>query len=258
MPSDIIGSSVFARDRNQFVFMPGPLFTTVLVADELNRGTPRTQAALLQAMAEGQCTSDNKTYQLSPNFFVIATQNPIEHQGTFPLPEAQLDRFMMRISVGYPDLAIERQIVRSQLLQHPIENLAAVATEEEWSKVRQAVRHIEVSEECLAYATQVVHATRNHPQLIMGASPRASIALIRAAQAFAFLFGDGYVKPDRVKQVAPAILDHRVMIAPRARVDKVSGTGVIAEILGRIPVPIRRASAAQPAAMGGAKSHCNF
>ncbi len=239
MPSDIIGSSVFARDKNAFVFIPGPLFTSVLLADELNRGTPRTQAALLQAMAEGQCTAENHTYNLPKTFFVIATQNPIEQHGTFPLPEAQLDRFLMRISLGYPDAPAEKAAVRNQLLQHPIDGLAGVCTEAEWGQVRELVKSVEVSESTLSYAMSLIQATRSDERLSLGCSPRATIALVRAAQAYSVMSGDPFIRPDSMKRVAPSVIEHRLALTSRARLDRVTSENIVSEILRKVPVPVR-------------------
>ncbi len=242
LPSDIIGCAVYAKDKEKFVFVPGPLFTTVLLADELNRATPRTQSALLQAMAEGICTAENQTFNLPSSFFVIATQNPVEQHGTFPLPEAQLDRFMMRIALGYASPHIEKQIIRSQLLEHPIDRLTAVVDESDWKKAREIVKHVEVSDACLTYAMNLVDATRNNPQLAFGASPRATIAMIRCAQAFALMAGEAFVKPDYLKMVAPAVLEHRLTLTTKARLERVKPHDVLSETMRRIAVPVKMAS----------------
>lgn len=237
MPADIIGSSIFNREKNTFEFIAGPVFTNVLLADELNRATPRTQSALLQAMAEGQCTAENRTYNLSKVFFVIATQNPIEQHGTFPLPEAQLDRFLMRISLGYPDPSTEMAVVRGQLLGHPIDRLTPVCTEEQWLAVRELARTIEVSDGALAYAMSLVKATREDPRALLGGSPRATIALIRIAQSFAVMAGESYVKPDYIKRIAPGVLEHRLILSAKSRMERITEAQVMGEILNRIPVP---------------------
>jgi MoxR-like ATPase len=242
LPSDIIGSAMWAKEKERFVFVPGPLFTSVLLADELNRATPRTQAALLQAMAEGTCTAENQTLKLPRNFFVIATQNPAEQHGTFPLPEAQLDRFMMRLSLGYPEPHIEKQIIKAQLLQHPIDQLGAVVDESQWEEARELVRHVQVSDAALGYAMALVDGTRKAPQVALGGSPRATIALIRAAQAFAVMAGEGYVKPDAIKMTAAAVLEHRLVLTTRARLERASPSEVLHEIVRRTPVPVRLAS----------------
>lgn len=239
MPSDIVGTSIFSREKNQFVFIAGPLFTTVLLGDELNRATPRTQSALLQAMAEGQCTAENNTYTLPGSFFVIATQNPVEQHGTFPLPEAQLDRFMMRISVGYPLPIHEKEVVRAQLLSHPIEALSPVTDEPTWDRVRATVRQVEVSDGALTYATSLVEATRNHQALALGCSPRATLALVRAGQAMATMAGETFVKPDYIKQAAPSIITHRLGLTAKARLERRDANEIVSDLLRRIPVPTK-------------------
>lgn len=239
LPSDIVGTSIFAKDKGQFVFLPGPLFTTVLLADEINRATPRTQSALLEAMSEGQCTAEKKTHKLPANFLVIATQNPVEQQGTFPLPEAQLDRFMMRIALGYPANLDEKKIVRSQLLSHPIDALSPVVKESDWEAVRTWSRYVEVSDSVLDYAMDLVDQTRKDPRVALPASPRATIALIRCSQAYALQRGHRYVKPDYIKRIAPAILVHRIALTAKARLERVTPTDVLEDILRKVAVPIR-------------------
>ncbi len=239
LPTDIIGSSIFSREKGSFVFLPGPLFTSVLLADELNRATPRTQSALLQAMAEGQCTAENQTFSLPRNFFVIATQNPVEQHGTFPLPEAQLDRFMMRIALGYPDPQNEKQVIRAQLLQHPIDSLGTAVSEQEFETVRELARRVEVSDSALNYAMALVLATRDDFNIALGCSPRATIALIRSAQAMAVMSGENFVKPDSIKRVAPAVMEHRLVLTTKARLERIQSEHVLKEILKKIPVPVR-------------------
>jgi MoxR-like ATPase len=239
LPSDILGTTVYQKEKGSFAFLPGPIFTSVLLADELNRATPRTQSALLEAMAEGQCTAEKRTFKLPPTFFVIATQNPIEQQGTFPLPEAQLDRFMMRLSLGYPGADSEMNLVRGQLLAHPIDSLGAVVEEEEWTAVRQWVRHVQVSDRVLRYAMDLVESTRRHPQLQLGASPRATIALIRSGQAFSLMYGESFVKPDFLKWIAPAVLAHRLILSTRARLERLTPEQILEECIARVDVPIK-------------------
>jgi MoxR-like ATPase len=239
MPADIVGSSVYSREKNAFEFIAGPVFTNVLLADELNRATPRTQSALLQAMAEGQCTAENHTFNLSKIFFVIATQNPIEQHGTFPLPEAQLDRFLIRLSLGYPDAMTEMSIVRAQLVNHPIDRLAAVCSEEQWLMVRDLVRTIEVSDGALNYAMALVKSTREDSRVILGGSPRATIALIRLAQAFAVMSGESFVKPDFIKKIAPAVLEHRLILSSKSRMERIKESQIIADVLMKVPVPLK-------------------
>lgn len=239
MPGDIVGSSVYQRDKNAFAFIPGPIFTNVLLADELNRGTPRTQSALLQAMAEGQCTAENQTYNLPKIFFVIATQNPVEQHGTFPLPEAQLDRFLMRIALGYPDPLSEMEVIRAQLINHPIDSLHAVCTEDQWLGVRELTKKVVVSEGVLNYAMALVKATREDSRLVLGCSPRATIALVRLGQAFAVMSGETFVKPDYLKRIAPAVLEHRLILSTKSRMDRVKESDIVGEILQRVPVPTK-------------------
>ena len=238
LPSDVVGTSVYAGTEQGFRFVPGPIFTTVLLVDEINRATPRTQSALLQAMAEGQCTADNHTYQLPNNFFVIATQNPSDHHGTFPLPEAQLDRFMMRLSLGYPNATAEIEILQDQMISHPIDALGAVVGLADWQASCQQVRHIKTTHETLTYALAIVNATRNHPSIGVGASPRATIALVRCAQALALTHGLDFVKPDDIKTLAPAIIEHRMALTTKARLAQASPGGVLREILDGIKVPV--------------------
>jgi MoxR-like ATPase len=242
LPSDIIGSSVFSRDKGAFVFIPGPIFSTVLLADEINRATPRTQSALLQAMAEGQCTAENKTYQLPESFFVIATQNPVEQQGTFPLPEAQLDRFMMRVSLGYPGIQIEKEMIRSQLLQHPIDKLGAVISEDDWRQVRSGTRNVQITDSILHYTMGLIERTRNHPHVALGCSPRATIALVRCAQAWALMNGEDFVKPDYIKALAPAIIEHRLVLSTKSRLEGVRSSAVMKDIMTSVTVPVGQSS----------------
>jgi MoxR-like ATPase len=238
MPNDIIGSSIYQKDKGAFVFMPGPIFTNVLLADELNRATPRTQSALLQAMAEGQCSAENQTFNLPKIFFVIATQNPVEQHGTFPLPEAQLDRFLIRIGLGYPDSQTEMNLIRSQLINHPIDGLTPVCNEDDWLSVRNLTKHVTVSERSMNYAMNLVSATRSDPRLLLGASPRATIALIRLGQAYAVMSGESYVKPDYIKQIASSVLEHRLILSPKSRMDRIKESKIVNEIIIHTPVPI--------------------
>jgi len=239
MPNDIIGSSVFQRDKGTFQFIPGPIFTNVLMADELNRATPRTQSALLQAMAEGLCTAENQTYTLPSIFFVIATQNPVEQHGTFPLPEAQLDRFLMRLSLGYPDINAEKNIIIAQLINHPIDTLQPVCSEADWRGVRELMKTVEVSDGILNYAMGLVNATRQDQRLILGCSPRATLALIRLGQAFAVMSGETFVKPDFIKKLAPSVMEHRLILSPKSRMERIKESHIVSEILARVPVPIK-------------------
>ena len=211
LPGDIVGSQVYDPRDASFSFRPGPVFTNVLLADEVNRATPRTQSALLEAMNDQQVTVDRTTHPLPSPFFVIATQNPYEYEGTYPLPESQLDRFMLRVAIGYPSERMERQVIRAQERSHPIETLASVATGEQILGLQKATRAVRLEDAVLAYALAIGRGTREHDLLRVGASPRANIALSRAAQARAFLSGRDYVIPDDVKSLAVPVLAHRVL-----------------------------------------------
>ena len=216
LPSDVTGASIFNQKSTEFEFRPGPIFAQVVLADEVNRATPRTQAALLEAMGEGRVTVDGLTYKLGPPFLLIATQNPVDHEGTFPLPEAQLDRFLMRFSLGYPTQEEELKMLEMLQHSHPIDALEPVANAEEVTACQQAVREIYVDDKVRRYLLQIVHDTRAHDDIGLGASPRASIALFRTSQAMAALRGRNYVLPDDVKRVAGPVLTHRVILRPKA------------------------------------------
>jgi MoxR-like ATPase len=238
LPTDITGTSVFNQKTTEFEFHPGPIFAQIVLADEINRATPRAQAALLEAMAERSVTVDGQTRSLRPPFLVLATQNPVDHEGTFPLPEAQLDRFLMRFSLGYPTLDEELQMLDRLQLGHPVETLQAVVTSEELVACQQATRRIHVDPKIRRYIAQIVHGTREQEELSLGASPRASLALFRAAQALAALRGRTYVQPDDVKRLAAPVLTHRVILKPEARLRKVSVADVIEEVVADVRVPL--------------------
>ena len=206
LPTDLTGLYIYDRKTGDFIFKKGPIFTDILLADEINRATPRTQSALLEAMAENQVTIDGVTHKLSENFFVIATQNPIEYEGTFPLPEAQLDRFMISVKMGYPDEKSEVEILESQIKEHPIENLEPVATSEELLEMRKKVREILVSDDVKKYIVEIVRKTRNHPSLFLGSSPRGSIFIMHLSMALAFMEERDFVLPDDVKEAARYVL----------------------------------------------------
>jgi len=238
LPTDVTGASVFNPRTTEFEFRPGPIFAQIVLADEINRATPRTQSALLEAMAEGRVTVDGVTHTLAPPFLVIATQNPIDHEGTFPLPEAQLDRFLMRFSLGYPSLDEELKMLDMLQRRHPIEDLQPVATAEDLRAVQQAVRHIHVDAKVRRYLAEIVHATRKCDDLALGASPRASIALFRCAQALAAISGRDYVLPDDVKRVAEPVLAHRLLLKPESRLRKVRVAELLEHIMDQVPVPM--------------------
>ena len=237
LPTDVTGASIFNQKTVEFEFRPGPLFAQVVLADEINRTTPRTQAALLEAMAESRVTVDGVTRQLGPPFLVIATQNPVDHEGTFPLPEAQLDRFLMRFSLGYP--AMDEELKMLELLQHahPIDSIEPVVTAQELVECQQEVREIYVDEKVRRYLMQIVHDTRAHDDVSLGGSPRASIALFRTSQAMAAMRGRNYVLPDDVKWIAGPVLVHRMILKPESRLRKVTAGAIVDEIIAEIAVP---------------------
>lgn len=238
LPNDITGASVFNPKTTEFEFRRGPLFAQIVLADEINRTTPRTQSALLEAMSERQVTVDGTLYSLQQPFFLIATQNPIDHEGTFALPEAQLDRFLMRTRLGYPSLEAEHQMLDRLQRLHPIETLDAVVSAEEVVACQQTVRGIHVDRKVREYILQLVRATREHSAVVLGGSPRASLALFHTAQALAAINGFDFVLPDDVKQLAHAVLDHRLIIKPENRLRKMTASSVVDEILNQVDVPL--------------------
>lgn len=239
LPLDITGSTIYNQRTQEFEFREGPIFTHVLLADEINRATPRTQSSLLECLEEFQVSVDGKTHKLPDVFFAIATENPVEHAGTFPLPETQLDRFMLRVRIGYPSEEEELQIFDLQAKHHPLETLQPVIRPEEILELRQAVQHVFIQKSLKEYMTRIVRASREHPDVKLGASPRGTLNLIRAAQAFALLSGQAYVTPDIVKAVAGPVLGHRIMVKPHSQIRGSSGHDVIRSILGQIEVPIK-------------------
>ena len=238
LPNDVTGVSVFNQKTREFEFRSGPVFSNILLTDEINRATPRTQSALLEAMGEGQVTVDGMTYSLPRPFLVLATQNPIEFEGTFPLPEAQLDRFFMRISLGYPNFANEDAMLTMQQLTHPIDTLTQTVDGQLLPALQQQVRQIHVVESVRRYILNIVRGTRDHPALGLGASPRGSLALFRAAQASAALRGRDYVIPDDVKHIAVTCLAHRMAVNPENILSGETTTGVLQELLKQIEVPL--------------------
>lgn len=237
LPSDVVGVSIYSQKTQEFEFRPGPIFTQIIVADEINRATPRTQSALLEAMAEGQVSVDGTTYKLKQPFIVFATQNPIEHEGTFPLPEAQLDRFMLKLSVGYPSLLDEADILERTRLSHPIDAVKAVTDAETLQQMQQTVREVFVHEKVRDYLLRVVARTRDSTHLALGASPRASMSFFRACQAYAAVVGRGYVIPDDVKALSGPVLMHRLILNPESRLRRVTQDMVLRGILEEVPVP---------------------
>jgi MoxR-like ATPase len=241
LPSDVLGISVYQPDAREFEFRPGPLFANIVLADEINRTTPRTQSALLEAMNEAQITVDGKTHPLPQPFLVIATQNPVEHHGTYPLPESQLDRFLMRIKMGYPTHETEREILRRRAFDNPIESLESVADVSDVLAMQDSVTHVRVDASLQDYALEIVNRTRNSDQLALGVSPRGTLMLQRAAQARAFLEGRDYCVPDDFKQLAVSVFAHRVVASSRhASLQKKSETteAALREIVDSVRVPL--------------------
>jgi MoxR-like ATPase len=237
LPTDVTGVNVFSQKTNEFEFRPGPVFTNVLLVDEINRASPKTQSALLEAMQECQVTIDGLTYPLELPFLVVATQNPIEYEGTYPLPEAQLDRFTARLSLGYPPLAEEAQMLAEQTTDPPLEHLSAVADREDVLAAIEAARNVYVEESVGKYVVSLLHHTRESSLLALGASPRAGIALLRVAKARAVARGRDYALPDDVQAVAVPVLEHRLIVAPEARAGGATGEDVVREAIERTPVP---------------------
>ena len=237
LPSDVTGVSMFNQRSGEFEFRPGAIMSQFVLADEINRATPKTQSALLEAMEEGQLTVDGVTHQLPQPFVVMATQNPIEYEGTFPLPEAQLDRFMLNISMGYPSPADEVIILDRQQRTHPFDALQPILTDTELRAMQEQVREVRVEREVREYIVALVAATRQHQHVYLGASPRGSLALFHASQAMAALRGRDYVTPDDVKGLVKPILSHRLIIAPAARVRGTTPTAVLDEVMALVPVP---------------------
>jgi MoxR-like ATPase len=238
LPSDITGASIFNQKTSEFEFRPGPLFANLVLSDEINRTTPRTQAALLEAMAESRITVDGTTHTLKAPFLVIATQNPIDHEGTFPLPEAQLDRFLMKFSIGYPTIEDEMQILDRLQFSHPIDELSPVISAQEIVDCQMKVREVHVDPKIRKYILQLVHLTRHHEHLSLGGSPRASIALFRTSQALAAIRGRSFVLPDDVKMIAAPVLNHRMILKPESRLRKISAEQVVNQLISEIAVPV--------------------
>jgi len=237
LPSDVTGVSIFNQITREFEFRPGPIMSQVVLADEINRATPKTQSALLEAMEERQLTVDGITYMLDQPFMVMGTQNPIEYEGTFPLPEAQLDRFLLRIRLGYPALLDEIKVLELQQLEHPIMNIDAVVTAEEVAAAQTGIKSMYVANPVKRYIVELTRATREHGDIYLGSSPRGSLGLFRAGQAKAAISGRDYVLPDDIKYVAEFVLGHRIMIDPAAKLREISPELIIREIMRTLPVP---------------------
>jgi len=239
LPSDITGVSIFNQQNQDFEFRPGPVVANIILADEINRASPKTQSALLEAMEEKQVTVDGVTHPLPEPFMVMATQNPIEYEGTFPLPEAQMDRFLLKTNLGYPLLLEEMAIISNQKLLHPIARLKPVTNKNEIDAACKIVRSVHVSKAIEKYIVLLVRATRHHPSVYLGASPRGSICLYKASQAFAAIEGRDFVIPDDIKKIAFPVLTHRLIIKPSSRTHNLVSEDIIKEILETIEIPAR-------------------
>ncbi|WP_026477279.1 AAA family ATPase [Alkaliphilus transvaalensis] len=240
MPSDITGITIYNRKEEGFVLKKGPIFNQIILADEINRTSPKTQSSLLQAMEEGEVSIDEQTYKLKEPFMVLATQNPVDYQGTFALPEAQLDRFLMRISLGYPSAEAEKMIIQNYSKKKKYEEINTVISEEELLKMQEEVEAVFVDDGILQYIVGIVYASRNHTDINLGASPRASIDLCRSAKALAYVKGRDYVIPDDVKGVAADVLAHRLILSPEARIEGKKAQQVVRDILKKSYVPVVR------------------
>lgn len=238
LPSDITGLSWFNQKAQEFEFRPGPIMHQVVLADEINRATPRTQSALLEAMQERQVTADGVTRPLPRPFLVLATQNPVELEGTFPLPEAQVDRFLLRVAIGYPDQLEENQILERFKQQDPLDTLQPVTTPAELTRLQQVRRNVRVESSVRDYIVRIAHTTRQNKDIGLGASPRASLALYQAAQAWAAIHGRDYVLPDDIKHLAPSVLCHRLIISPQAQLRGRTASELVADIVAAVPVPV--------------------
>jgi MoxR-like ATPase len=245
LPSDVTGVSMFNQKTREFEFRPGPVMAQIVLADEINRATPKTQSALLESMEERQMTVDGVTYPMERPFLVLATQNPIEYEGTFPLPEAQIDRFMMRVSLGYPSAADEIRILDLQREHHPVEDIGQVVTAEELIAAQTAIKQVYVDDLIKEYIVDLANASRRHPDVYLGASPRGSLALFKATRAYAALEARKYVIPDDVKILLVSTFAHRLIISPSARLKNVDSRAVVEQIASSVPVPGMRAKVAR-------------
>jgi len=237
LPSDITGVSIYNQKTGEFEFRAGPIISQIVLADEINRATPKTQSALLEAMDEHQVTVEGITHLIPRPFLVMATQNPIEYEGTFPLPEAQLDRFLLMITLGYPSTEEELAIVEGQEMNHPIDSLQAVTTDKEIIELQEAVKKVYVDDLIRRYIVTITEATRDHPDVALGSSPRGSLGQFRAAQALALIRGRDFVLPDDVKELAVSMLSHRIIVSAAARMRGIHGREIISTLVGQIPVP---------------------
>lgn len=249
LPSDVTGVNIFNQQRSDFEFRPGPIVSQMVLADEINRATPKTQSALLEAMEEGQVTIDGATHLLPQPFIVLATENPIDYEGTFPLPEAQLDRFLVRIALGYPGRQGELEMLDRQHQRHPLENLRQVTSVDELRSAQEAVKTVHVAQSVREYIVTLVEATRKHDEVFLGASPRGSIALFNTSRAWAAIRGRDFVLPDDVKFLAAPTLSHRIIVGPAARMQGYDSRSVVNDLLRNIPVPQQTQEMRSPAAV---------
>ncbi|MDR9747258.1 MoxR family ATPase [Paenibacillus sp. FSL F4-0087] len=238
LPSDITGVSVFHPRDERFYFRPGPVMTNILLADEINRATTKTQSALLEVMEERSVTVDGDTYDLPHPFMLCATQNPIDFEGTYTLPEAQLDRFMLKISLGYPDKDIEKTLLKQHQSGQPVDRLESVTHMDQISAIQQEIKEVFIGDPVMDYLLDVVRKTRSHPSVLLGASPRAAISFMMAVKAFAFLQERDYVLPDDVKTMAPYVISHRIVLRPESRLDSMSSEAVLTSVLQQVRVPV--------------------
>jgi MoxR-like ATPase len=249
LPSDVTGVSIFNQQTMNFEYRPGPIVAQIVLADEINRATPKTQSALLEAMEEAQITVDGTTHPLPTPFVVLATENPIEYEGTFPLPEAQLDRFLVRLSLGYPGRANELQILENQKQTHPLEAIGQVVTNDDLIAAQKAIKDVHVDQRLKEYMVDLVEASRQHEQVYLGASPRGSLALFDTSRAWAAMQGRDFVTPDDIKDLAEPALAHRIIVSPAARMRNIDARGIVREILSTVTVPGAQ-QAAVPAEVG--------
>ncbi|KGX89287.1 magnesium chelatase [Pontibacillus halophilus JSM 076056 = DSM 19796] len=240
LPSDVVGVSIYNPQDMQFEFRPGPILGNIVLADEINRTSPKTQSSLLEGMEEKSVTVDGNTVQLSKPFFVMATQNPIEYEGTYPLPEAQLDRFLLKLNMGYPTFEEEVQILERVTQKHPVDEIGAVMTREELLEAQAEVLNVYIGPEVQRYIVNLVTKTRNHPSIYLGVSPRGSIALMKAAKAYAYIQDRDYVLPDDVKYLAPFVLSHRVLLTSEARFGGVDSRNLVSEMTNTLSIPVGR------------------
>lgn len=239
LPTDLTGTTIFDQEANKFKFLRGPLHSTLFLGDEINRATPRTQSALLEAMAENQVTVDNRSYKLDDLFFVVATQNPVEQHGTFPLPEAQLDRFSIKLSLGYPDAQAELKMAKLRKESNPLDKIAPIVGEDEIKYVRKKVDQVLIKDAIYEYTLNLVNQTRNHHLLSLGASPRATLVLLKMGQAVSLMLGMDHVRPSVIHELAPFVIGHRIALTPDARYQGITTKDVVSEILSNVKTPTK-------------------